>query len=55
MLECDDGDATDDGLGLYWGAQYYDVEDVRTLSLKTDITIFWKTFTKLVDNFIRQF
>ncbi len=34
---------------------HYDVQYVKTLSLKTDLVIFWKTFTKLVDNFIKQF
>ena len=34
---------------------YYDIEYVRNLSLKTDAWIFWKTFMKLVDDFIKQF
>ncbi len=34
---------------------YYDIEYVRNLSFKTDLWICWKTFIKLVDNFINQF
>ncbi len=34
---------------------YYDIEYVRNLSLKMDAWIFWKTFMKLVDDFIKQF
>lgn len=34
---------------------YYDLQYVKNLSLRMDLSIFWKTFTKLVDDFIRQF
>lgn len=34
---------------------HYDVQYVRTLSLKTDLGICWQTTRKLLDNFISQF
>ena len=34
---------------------YYDVQYVRTLSLRTDLGIVWQTTRKLLDNFIGQF
>ena len=34
---------------------YYDVQYVRTLSLKVDFGIIWQTTKKLLDNFISQF
>jgi lipopolysaccharide/colanic/teichoic acid biosynthesis glycosyltransferase len=34
---------------------YYDVQYVRTLSLRTDLGICWQTTRKLLDNFISQF
>ncbi|MEK7992640.1 MAG: sugar transferase, partial [Planctomycetota bacterium] len=34
---------------------HYDVQYVRSLSLKTDLWICWQTTRKLLDNFISQF
>ena len=34
---------------------HYDVQYVRNLSLKTDLSICWQTTMKLLDNFISQF
>ena len=34
---------------------HYDIEYVRNLSLKTDLSICWQTTRKLLDNFISQF
>ena len=34
---------------------HYDIEYVRNLSLKTDLSVCWQTTRKLLDNFISQF
>jgi lipopolysaccharide/colanic/teichoic acid biosynthesis glycosyltransferase len=34
---------------------YYDTQYVKNLSLKTDLWICWKTFTRMLHNFARQF
>jgi lipopolysaccharide/colanic/teichoic acid biosynthesis glycosyltransferase/carbonic anhydrase/acetyltransferase-like protein (isoleucine patch superfamily) len=34
---------------------YYDTQYIKDLSLKTDLWICWKTFTRMLHNFARQF